>query len=442
MADILATGPAAGKSRVAARCDGAQRDGANPNETAPDARYAARSLPVAVPRMPPAEAILPYLREIDAGRIYSNHGPLARRLEARLAERLDLAASGVATVVNATRGITLALQACGAAKGSFCLMPAWTFAATAHAAVAAGLVPYFLDVDRGSWAMEPAVARAALARLPAGRVGAVVPVAPYGRPLDLAAWDDFEAETGVPVVIDAAAGFDGLRRVGRAPVVVSMHATKGFGAGEGGFVASQREELIRGVTRRTNFGFLQDRSAQVPATNAKLSEYHAAVGLASFDAWPDTRAELAAAAAGLTEALSGLRGLRPMEGWGTEWVGTTNVIEVEPTLANLLGADPAGTIAAGLDRHGVDSRRWWGHGLHQEPAFADFPRDPLPATESLARTTLGLPFRVDPAPQDVARIARALQATLTDALDLGGVDKAVPRPADGAAATALGLGRS
>jgi len=416
MADILAAGPWAGEPRAAKHQEAKHRE----DRLRQGHSQAMPTLPVALPRMPPAEAILPYLREIDASRIYSNHGPLARRLAARLANRLDIAAGGVATVVNATLGITLALQAVGASQGSLCLMPAWTFAATAHAAVQAGLVPYFLDVDRTSWAMEPAMVRQVLMRLPPGRMGAVLPVCPYGRPLDLAAWDAFEEETGIPVVVDAAAGFDALRSVGRAPVVVSMHATKGFGAGEGGFVASRREDVIRGVTRRANFGFLMDRSAQVPATNAKLSEYHAAVGLASFDAWPDTRAELAAAAASLTEALSGLPGLRPMDGWGTEWVGTTNVVEVEPTLAHLLGADPAGTIAVGLDRYGVDSRRWWGEGLHREVAFADFPRDPLPVTDALARTTLGLPFRIDPAPGDVSRIAQALQATLSDALDAGG----------------------
>ncbi len=45
-------------------------------------------VPVARPMLPNADALLPYLREIDRGRRYANHGPLVRRFEARLAERL------------------------------------------------------------------------------------------------------------------------------------------------------------------------------------------------------------------------------------------------------------------------------------------------------------------------------------------------------------------
>jgi len=39
-----------------------------------------------VPRMPSAEAILPYLRRVDANRHYTNFGPLNAEFEARLKE--------------------------------------------------------------------------------------------------------------------------------------------------------------------------------------------------------------------------------------------------------------------------------------------------------------------------------------------------------------------
>ena len=66
-----------------------------------------------------------------------------------------------------------------------------------------------------------------------------MPVVPFGQPIDVAAWDRFAAATGLPVVIDAAAGFDTLVP-GRIPTVVSLHATKVLGAGEGAFVTLRR----------------------------------------------------------------------------------------------------------------------------------------------------------------------------------------------------------
>src|SRR5689334_4622415 len=246
-------------------------------------------IPIFRPRLPSAEQLTPYLRKIDASRTYSNFGPLVLALEERVSAHYGLNAGTVATVGNATWGLALALAAQGAPKGSLCAMPAWTFVASAHAAVMAGLIPYFVDVDAKTWALDPAAVGATIARAPAP-IGAVMPVAPFGQPLDMEAWDQFRKQAALPVVIDAAAGFDSL--VPRAtPAVVSLHATKVLGIGEGGFVISTDATTIADIRRRSNFGFSADRQVVVAATNAKLSEYHAAVGHAALDSWQENRAQ-------------------------------------------------------------------------------------------------------------------------------------------------------
>ena len=177
-------------------------------------------IPVARPRLPSAARILPYLREIDDAGGYSNHGPLSRRFQAGLAAHWGVQAAEVALLCNATAALTLALLASGAAPGGRCLMPSWTFAASAGAVQAAGLVPHFVDVRADTWAPDPAEVQAL-----AGQAGvsAILIVSPFGAPLDLPAWDKVQAATGVPVVIDGAAAFDTLRAggpmaVGRCPV--------------------------------------------------------------------------------------------------------------------------------------------------------------------------------------------------------------------------------
>ena len=54
------------------------------------------------PRLPAAPALRPYLEEIDRNRWYSNHGPLERRLVARLAGHFGLPEGGVTSVANGT----------------------------------------------------------------------------------------------------------------------------------------------------------------------------------------------------------------------------------------------------------------------------------------------------------------------------------------------------
>src|SRR5437868_14890538 len=135
------------------------------------------------PKLPRAERIASYLKEIDSARIYSNFGPLNLSLEERLATHFGVQKEMVTTISNATQGLTLALTALGARPGTLCLMPAWTFIASAHAAIAAGLTPYFVDVDPESWALDPDAMDEVMAGAPSD-VGAIMPVVPFGQPID------------------------------------------------------------------------------------------------------------------------------------------------------------------------------------------------------------------------------------------------------------------
>lgn len=367
-----------------------------------DAPAAPATLAVARPRLPTAEALLPYLRRIDEARWYSNFGPLLTELEERLAARLGPDAK-VTTVSNATQALTLTLQAMDLRPGGYVVLPAWTFVATAHAVVQAGLKPWFVDVDPATWMLDPASVVALSADLKRD-VAAVIPVCAFGAMPDLAHWRSFRDVTGVPVLIDAAAAFDTLSDA-RLPAVVSLHATKVLGLGEGGFLATEDAALAHQVRLKTTFGFWGSRDSQVAATNAKLSEHTAAVGLAALDAWPGDRLRVLRTSQLLRIALIGRPEVRFQDGWGGDWV--TSVC----TVALPQGAAPE--VARMLREDGVDTRQWWGGGCHTSTAFVDCRREPLPVTESLAVSTLGLPFSVDMDAHDIARIAAALDRALS-----------------------------
>jgi dTDP-4-amino-4,6-dideoxygalactose transaminase len=336
-------------------------------------------LPVAKPRLPLADEILPYLRRIDQSRWYSNGGPLVLEFEARLASHTG--GGAVATVANATVGLTLALLTCDLPPGSLCMVPSWTFAATGHAIEHAGLIPWIVDVDRESWALEPEAARELLREAP-GPVSAVIPVSPFGRPIDFAGWNSFRDETGVAVVIDAAAMFDTIR-AGAVPAVVSLHATKVLGVGEGGFVVGNDAGFIQELQKRANFGFWGSREATAPSFNGKMSEYSAAVGLAALDAWPATRADFARVAAAYRDALAGQSKVMLQEGFGESWVSSTVIVAAEEAGAEAIGR--------ALSAQRIGTRRWWGGGLHRHGAFAKFPSGRLDQTEELADSVIGLP---------------------------------------------------
>lgn len=341
-------------------------------------------LAVARPFMPSAEDVAPYLHQIDGARWYSNFGPLVRTFETRVAARFQPPAS-VLTVANATLGLTLGLKALGAPQGALCAIPSWTFVATAHAVLQAGLIPWFVDVDPTTWMLDPDHVRDRLAAAP-GPVAAVIPVCAFGQALDWDAWTAFRERTGVAVLVDGAAAFDSLDRA-PLPTVVSLHATKALGAGEGGFVVSEDQTFVDKVQERSSFGFNGSREAQSVGTNAKLSEYAAAVGLASLDRWPATRLRYAMAAQRLQMALVAEKDVVFQSGWGKTWVSSTCVVG--------LPEGSASRIEARLNAMGIETRRWWGAGCHRSRAFAALPRDHLPVTDRLAEATLGLPYYAD-----------------------------------------------
>jgi dTDP-4-amino-4,6-dideoxygalactose transaminase len=363
----------------------------------PDTASGQRPIPVARPLLPESTAIARYLRESDQSRIYSNFGPLCCRFEQRLAALYGLSAENVVTVSNATMGLSSALLALTGGKPGLCYLPSWTFCASAHAARLAGLEPYFLDVDPNTWQLTPAHVRAAVANTK--RPGVVLVVAPFGNVVDASEWDAFANETGMPVVIDAAASVD-AQNVQFAPVVISLHATKALGIGEGGFVVSRDKALIVRIRQVTNFGFHETRTSKIPALNAKLSEYGAAVGLAALDGWPQARRQWLRLQERYWSAMAALNaGVRPVR--PARLVSSTFVARFSVLTDQLEEA---------LAKGGIVSRRWWGHGCHRDPAFANCRREPLPVTDDLAEHTLGLPFFVDMTEAEIESVAEGVAA--------------------------------
>lgn len=355
------------------------------------------------PRLPDADALLPYLRQIDQAQIYSNNGPLLQRFARRMEAHFGVPEGCVLPVGSGTAGLTAALLSLGFARGGLCMVPDWTFPATLNAVFAAGLTPYLVDVDAASWSLTPAIAECALAQAP-GPVVAVMPVSPFGAPLPMDLWETFRRETGVAVVADTAAAFDGTV-ASTVPQVISLHATKAFGIGEGGLVVCRDKEFVAEVLAAVNFGFKGTRVPAVHALNGKLSEYHAAVGLAALDQWPDRRRRLWAAGKAMRAALVGVAAVGMMEGWAENWISNTLVIDVRGDVA-------VASLEHALARDGIETRRWWPVLMHQEALFRDCPHLDAPVAQTLRDGVIGLPFMEGMSGEDMARIGRAVRQAL------------------------------
>lgn len=378
------------------------------------------AIPYLVPDLPSIDEALPWLKQIDQARWYTNFGPLMKEFELQAAKVIAAASGGgadgvddifVAATCSGTAALETALLALNLPPGSKILLPSFTFPATGTAILRAGMQPVFTEVSDDSWLLTPAIARTALGRL---NFDAVMPVGAFGCPLPVDEWDGFCLDTGIPVLIDAAAGF-GNQAIGKhTTVVFSLHATKPLGVGEGGLVVSHSAEFIDQVRRLSNFGF-QNGEVRQPGTNAKMSEYHAAVGLAQLKRWP----EIVRRRAGLMDAY--LKCLRPNAGkirlqrGPGQWVHGAMPVRLPRDMSVL-------HVAGRLERSGIGTRRWYYPPLHRHPAFAAFPRigpkenGDLPITDRLGESLLGLPFHPYLDDAKVSYVCRRLEEELSRGL--------------------------
>jgi dTDP-4-amino-4,6-dideoxygalactose transaminase len=340
-------------------------------------------IPVALPLLPRWDELASWVQQIDRSRVYTNRGPLGNELEARLASHYGClpGSDAVCLTASGTLGLVASLLALDLEPGSICALPSWTFVASADAVVAAGLVPYLLDVDLDSWALAPEHVEAQIANMPRPP-SVIMPVSPFGAPVDVRAWELFARDSGIAVVIDAAAGFDSVV-ASSLPTVVSLHATKTLGVGEGGFVVCTDQRLIKRLRQITNYGFSSMRVSHRLGLNAKMSEYHAAIGLAQLEKWRATRRTWLRVARFYRDAFRDHPQIEYLPGYGEDWIGSTAVFR-------FIGHSAA-DVAERLRRYNVDSRRWWHRGINHHPAFAHTAAGTLDNAECLADEVLGLP---------------------------------------------------
>jgi dTDP-4-amino-4,6-dideoxygalactose transaminase len=243
-------------------------------------------IPLVRPAPPQLSLAAAELRSLEESGIFSNFGPVNTRFEEEMLARFFGGEGACMTVCNATIGLMLAIKDVigEQPRGQFALMPSFTFAATAHAALWCGLTPLLCDIDAKTWAADPAAESELLERY-AGKVAVVVPYAAFGYPIDLEHYKKLAAQLGVPVVVDAAASLGTFDARGQGfgtgfegSVVYSMHATKSFAVGEAGLMYSADPDRIRRLRTMSSFGFGEPRTATMAGLNGKVSEVTALLG--------------------------------------------------------------------------------------------------------------------------------------------------------------------
>ncbi|KAF6614301.1 MULTISPECIES: DegT/DnrJ/EryC1/StrS family aminotransferase [Paenibacillus] len=351
-------------------------------------------IPFLRPNLVKKERFIANFEKIEETRIYSNYGPLNNLFEERVIAQMFDGIGSAVTVHNATIGLILAIAQSKRPQGKYAVMPSFTFAATPLAAEWCGLEPYFLDIEPENWQMNRDQLEQTV-KLLGDEIAVIVPYATFGTALDLSVYNKLQ-EQGIPVVIDAAASFGTItseeathfgKGFGGA-VVFSFHATKSFGIGEGGLVYSLDRDVIRRIRQAGNFGFSSSRESVTQGLNSKISEYTAAIALATLDHFKNVRENRRTIYEYYLQELIQADLLE--RGWSVQKTKGSVVHQFVPVLSP--DSHTNQEVVKLLASNSIEARTYFSPACHQQKQFQSYTRSTLHVTEHIAKHIVSLPL--------------------------------------------------
>jgi dTDP-4-amino-4,6-dideoxygalactose transaminase len=363
------------------------------------------------PWVPSQHDVTALVDRVRSSRWLTNQGPEAGALAVEIGRFLGV--EQCAVVCSGTLGLMLALKALGV-RGRI-LVPAFTFAATAHAVIWAGCEPVFVDVEPVQWTLDPSSAGDALHST--ADVKAIIGVHLFGNPCDAQAIQDLADARGLRVVYDAAHVF-GTSVRGRCLAhegdasVYSFHATKPFHTGEGGAVVSPHEGLVRRVQALRNFGFVRGADCDEVGLNAKLAEVPAGMGRILLGRLSEHVSRRNKVITLYREGLRDIPGiaLHPLRP-GVAHNGSYCPVLVNQEQAGMSRDD----LYWALMEERIETRPYFTPPLHMMAAYRSGNPVHLPVSERLSREVLCLPVYSDMSDDEARSIVRAISRIAGDA---------------------------
>lgn len=374
-------------------------------------RPAGISIPIVKPTLHDFEAVVAEFRQAwESGQVTT--GFFTRAFETEVEAKLGV--PHAVMVQSCTAGMMLVWRALGF-TGEV-VLPAFTWTATAHAAVWNGLTPVFAEVTPGSYTLDPEAVRRALGP----RSAAVMPVNVFGCPPDYAGFARLSRETGLPVVYDSAQGLgsrvrtpEGWRYAGGFGIaeVFSLSPTKVVSAMEGGLITTQDGVLARELRQLRDYGKTADGgdiaglglSARVPEINAIVARHN----FARMDELVRRRGELVQV---YKEALGVLPGVGYQEiPAGCVSSGNYFILGIDPAAAGRSRDE----VYEELGRRGIQAKKYFYPALHLQEVYREVGRPyagRLPVTEAAAARGLALPLYTHMEETTVRQVAAAVRA--------------------------------
>ncbi len=351
--------------------------------------------------LPPMEEYIQEISRLWETHWITNMGEKHLQLEEDLKKYLDT--PNITLFTNGHLALEDALAAFDL-KGEVITTP-FTFSSTTHAIVRNGLKPVFCDIRPGDCTIDPEK----IEELITPETCAIVPVHVYGNICDVHKIEEIAKKHGLKVIYDGAHAFgETLNGVGVAnfgdATMFSFHATKVFNTVEGGAVTYQDENLRSKLNYIKNFGIPGEDRIVYAGGNAKLSEFHAAMGICNLrhiDEYISGRKQV------VERYIENLKGIEGIETWKEQEGVRSNYAYFPVFFDDRYGYD-RNEIAERLDRNMIHARKYF-YPLVNDCECYGFHGDETPIAKWYSEHVLTLPLYPDLPLETVDRICEIIK---------------------------------
>ena len=280
----------------------------------------------------------------------------------------------------------------------------FSYVATLNSLLWEHCIPVFIDIDPATYQVSPEAVEKEL------RLGAegMLFTHCYGLPCAVDELEALSARYGVPLIYDGAHAFGSLwkdRPLLEAGTMAtcSFHATKLMHSVEGGAIVTRDEATATALRRLRNFGHDGPERFSGIGINAKMSEFHAAMGRTVLSCWGEIRERRKSQVHRYFTGLSDMAIMLPSIPDGLDWNGAYFPVRFPTEEACLV-------VKAHLERHGIFTRRYFYPALHTlHPGSASI----CPEADSVASRVLCLPLFHTLPEEDIARIIHLIHQAAT-----------------------------
>lgn len=309
----------------------------------------------------------------------------------------------VIAVNSGTSALYASLLVLGIGPGDEVAVPSFSFVATANAVLLTGAKPVFVDISENSYSMSPDD----LQKKISPDTAAIIPVHLYGYPADMRSIRSVAIKNGLPIIEDAAQSL-GAQYEGKHTGTLgelgcfSFHASKVIMSGEGGAIATDRNELYDKLRRIRTHGIGRDGDPSTFGTNLRMGEIEAAilnVQLNRLTSFLDKRKRNAKEMSRLLSQKGGVVLPSSLKGASSNWYLYTVSLDK--------GRD---RVLAKLNRMQIDVRVYYRIPIHNSSLYQGlgYRGESLTMTERASKRVLSLPIHPGMTLGQIRRIARLL----------------------------------